>query len=178
MHLPVLRQTKVDAIPDAMANDDKPESVDLEPKPMKGKYDGRRFNGSTKERRRVNPNLGPKPAWQKHLSRNSATYILKKHDDKEMWAQLLNATTWVSGGRGKPAIEVPDNRLRYEALRYLTDRRDGRPFVAENPAKAADSNPAANDQRLQKALREFIQPNTQPKAEPEPKTEIKSDVVM
>jgi len=147
---------------------------------MKGKYDGRRFNGSTKERRRVNPNLGPKPAWQKHLSRNSATYILRKHGDKEMWVKLLDATTWVSGGRGKPAIEVPDNRLRYEALRYLTDRRDGRPFIAENPAKAADSNPAANDHRLQAALKTLIQPSAQPKTvvEPATKTDIKPDVVM
>jgi len=81
-HLPVLRQTRCDAIPSAMANDNKPESVDLQPKPMKGKYDGRRFNGSTKERRRTNPNLGLKPAWQKHVTRDDIKAFMSELTDK------------------------------------------------------------------------------------------------
>ena len=88
---------------------------------------------------------------------------------------MLSATTWVSGGRGKPAIELPDNRLRYEALRYLTDRRDGRPFVAENPAKAAEGT--VNDPRLQNAIKTLVLPSAQPKTVVEPKTEAKPETV-
>ena len=130
--------------------------ADLQPKPMKGKYDGRRNNGATKARRRANSNLGRKPAWLKHLSRNSAYHVLRKHNDQELWSQILTATTFVSGGRNKPAVEVPDMRLRFEALRYLTDRRDGRPFIAENPQKADPASSLREDQRLQDAITQLV----------------------
>ena len=63
-----------------MTDDNKPESGYLQPKPMKGNYDGRKNNGATKARRRRLSNLGRKPNWAKHLSRNDAAKTLEEFD--------------------------------------------------------------------------------------------------
>ena len=112
---------------------------------MVGKYDGRRFNGSTKERRRANPNLGPKPAWLKSVTRNSAYHVLRELDDKASWKQIYQA-----------AWEKNQLALCIDVLRYLTDRRDGRPFTAENPAISKQSAALAQDNRLQVAIQNLV----------------------
>src|SRR5215472_8027401 len=97
------------------------DTSDFPAKSMKGKYDGRKYNGATKARRRANSKLGRKPIWAKNLPRNMAAVVLKENSAKELWANLLNSS---------------DERIRLETLRYLTDRLEGKPFPAINPAAA------------------------------------------
>lgn len=72
------------------------------------------------------------------LKRVDAEEILAAQDDeKESWLALLGATTTVSVAviypdgkeEGQPTrelITVPDNKIRLEARKYLTDKRDGK----------------------------------------------------
>jgi len=143
-----------------MSDDNKPESVDPQPKPMKGKYDGRRFNG----RKRTGNKPGPKPKWMNNISRNAAYKILKEFDTIVSPSEIY-AWCW----------ENKKVELMVGMREYVWNRFEGRPFIAENPAKAADSNPAASDQRLQTALKTLIQPTQ--KTVVEPKTEAKPETV-
>jgi hypothetical protein len=59
-----------------MIENDNPQSGDLQPKPMKGKYDGRKNNG--KKRRGVKP--GPKPLYLQRKTRNYSSRVLEKYD--------------------------------------------------------------------------------------------------
>jgi hypothetical protein len=102
---------------------------DFPAKSMKGKYDGRKNNGATKARRRANSKLGRKPIWAKNLTRNMAAVVLKENSAKELWARLLNSS---------------DERIQFETMRYLTDRLEGKPFTAINPA--AEGKPGAPGQ--------------------------------
>lgn len=102
--------------------------------PLKGKYDKRKNNGG----KRVNS--GGKPLWAKHLSRNSAAKLLSQAGLQEKVLELLDS---------------PDARLRFEVIRYLWDRFEGRPFVAENPNTVKQANPIMLDQRLQVAVQQL-----------------------
>ena len=51
------------------------------------------------------------------------------------------------------ADTTDDGRLRFEALRYLIDRRAGKPFVAVNPA---DRKAARTDNHIQIAAQTLI----------------------
>ena len=51
------------------------------------------------------------------------------------------------------AATTDDERLRFEALRYLIDRRAGKPFVAVNPA---ERKPSQTDRRIQMAVQTLI----------------------
>ena len=114
------------------------EIIPNEPaKPLQGKYDGRCLSPRQIARRNRSSGLGPKPNWLKNLTRNSAFSILKELGDKQAWTELY-----------AQAVESKDARLRFEILRYLTDRRDGKPYVAENPADSS-SKGQMNDNRLQ-----------------------------
>lgn len=66
------------------------------------------------------------------LNKATAEEILAEHDEKALWSELLEATVVVAvavvdGESGqKEEIVVPDRKIRLEALKYLTDRRDGK----------------------------------------------------
>jgi hypothetical protein len=73
------------------------------------------------------------------LRRVDAEEILASSDEKEDWLALLQATTTTSvvvvhvsedgkpqGESSREVISVPDNKIRLEARKYLTDRRDGK----------------------------------------------------
>jgi len=124
-----------------MSTDEKPEPGDIQPKPMKGKYDGRRNNG--KSPRRVKP--GPKPNWAKNLERNSAAKSLREFDDIATPAQIYRSA-WEKG----------DVKLCAEMYRQFQDRLLGRPFVAENPAKTDPTKSPDNDEKLQGAVKRLI----------------------
>lgn len=72
------------------------------------------------------------------LKKVQAEEILAESEEKSAWLELLNAEMTVSvnvvvtdGETGKTetereAVKVPDYRIRLEARKYLTDRRDGK----------------------------------------------------
>lgn len=62
---------------------------------------------------------------RKTLKAVSATLILAQIDELEAWKDLLGATRTLIVGEGEP-MDVPDYKTRLEALKYLTDRRDGK----------------------------------------------------
>jgi hypothetical protein len=81
----------------------------------------------------------PKPQWAKNLTRNSAAVIFKEQNIKELCADLLRS---------------PDARLRFEVIRYLWDRLEGRPFVAINPAE--NKAQAPHDPKLLVAIQNLV----------------------
>jgi hypothetical protein len=72
----------------------------------------------------------------KKLKRVEAEEILAATDEKQDWIDLLNATEVVSvsvvgGEEGeRKQVTVPNHKIRLEARKYLTDRRDGKPAQA------------------------------------------------
>lgn len=80
-------------------------------------------------------------------------------DEKKAWLSLLKATTMstVAGEDGKrKQITVPDNRIRLAALKYLTDRRDGKaPSVIYPMNKGL---PSFEDPRLTEVLGKVLAP--------------------
>lgn len=111
-----------------MSEKDNSQSGDLLPKPMKGKYDGRKNNGATKARRRLNSNLGRKPRWLKNLDRNDAAKVLGEFDAIATPAQVY-AAAWEKG----------KFELCADMYKQFQDRWLGRPFIAENPNKPSNS---------------------------------------
>jgi hypothetical protein len=63
-----------------------------------------------------------------------AEEILAGIDEKAKWESLVNATTVVSvkgdGEAGSVPVTVPDLRLQFDVMKYLTDRRDGKAPLA------------------------------------------------
>jgi hypothetical protein len=90
---------------------------------------------------------GRKPAYAKHLTKNSAAYALTQCDAKTRWLELLQS---------------PDARLRFEVLRYLTDRLEGKAFTAINPDERPQA-PVNQDNRLQVAIQNLIVPAAKPR---------------
>jgi hypothetical protein len=86
-------------------------------------------------------NAGQKPKWAKHLSRNTAALVLKQVDLRERVIEL---------------IATSDERLRFEVLRYLWDRLEGKPFVAENPNAGKPASALHQDNRLQLAIQNLV----------------------
>lgn len=79
----------------------------------------------------------------KPLKKVTAEEVLAEVDEKLFWHDLLTATQTISvvvihqdeegNAQGEPAREmqtVPDNKIRIDALKYLTNRRDGMPKQA------------------------------------------------
>lgn len=70
------------------------------------------------------------------LKRITAEEILAEVDEKAEWFELLDAETVISvrviGGENgeRENVTVPDYRVRIDALKYLTNRRDGMPAQA------------------------------------------------
>ena len=105
---------------------------------MKGEYDGRKNNGATKARRRTFSNLGRKPNWAKHLSRNDAARTLQELLDIASPADIFRVA-WEKGNVA----------LCAEMYKQFQDRLFGRPFIAENPAKAEPQEP---HERIKRAI--------------------------
>lgn len=80
----------------------------------------------------------------KHLSRNAAYEILK-HFDSIVSPGEIYAWCW----------KHKKVELMVGMREYVWNRMEGRPFVAENPEKAANAG-NINDPRLQKAIDELI----------------------
>ena len=111
-------------------------TITANPLPLRGKYDAR-FKQRTRGGKRFN--AGQKPRWAKHLTKNCAANVLKQADSKELWLQLLKSE---------------DDRIRLQTLCYLTDRLEGKPFVAENPNASKASSAA--DPKLLVAIQNLI----------------------
>jgi hypothetical protein len=120
-----------------MSADNTSNPADLQPKPMKGKYDGRKNNGRYKSKVK----RGPKPLYLQHISRNRAALIVKEFDSIASWPEIL-AAGW----------EKRDIAACTQVRIYVENRLYGRPFVAENPAQAKTGDTLAEDSRLQDAL--------------------------
>jgi hypothetical protein len=54
------------------------------------------------------------------------------------------------------AEQEKDVRAMIEILRYLTDRRDGKPYIAENPVVSHKADALQQDTRLQAAIQELV----------------------
>jgi hypothetical protein len=81
-------------------------------------------------------------------------------DEKKAWLSLLKATTisTVVGEDGKrKQITVPDNRIRLAALKYLTDRRDGKAQSFVHPSVVNPALPL-EDPRLTEVLEKLLAP--------------------
>jgi len=123
-------------------NDDNSPFVDLQPKPMKGKYDKRckspKSIAAIVGAQRSQKQLGRKPNWMKHLSRNSAYKILQEFDDIVPFSEIYK-WCWEHG-----KVE-----LMVGMREYVWNRLEGRPFIAENPQKAEVKQ---TDPRIQEAI--------------------------
>src|SRR5690348_15981613 len=122
-----------------------PNPADSAPKPMKGKYDRRKNNGATRARRRVNPNLGRKPQWMKHISRNAAYHILQDFESIATFKDIY-AYCW----------EHKKVELMISMREYAWNRLEGRPFVAENPAATRKPDGLLQDNRLPVAIQNLM----------------------
>lgn len=110
------------------------------PKLLQDKYDKRKPRKRGPYKPRAQNSSGPKPEWMQRINRNSAFSVLKAINELETWPELFQ---W--------AIQREDARLCFDILCYLTDRRDGKPFTAINPA-ASERPTTVNDNRLQIAI--------------------------
>jgi hypothetical protein len=75
------------------------------------------------------------------LKRVTAEEILSELDEKQTWLDLLSATLTIPGGKETGPIEVPDNRLRADVMKYLTNRRDGMPAQSLKHGGDGDAEP-------------------------------------
>jgi hypothetical protein len=128
---------------------DNPNPIDVPSKPLKGKYDKRCKSPKSIAARdgaaRSTKQLGRKPNWMKHLSRNKAWEILKELDDIASLKEIY-AYCWQKG-----KVE-----LMLGAREYLWNRAEGRPFVAENPEKVTKADALYQDSRLQEAIKQLV----------------------
>ena len=79
------------------------------------------------------------------------------------------------------ANSTKDERLRFDAFKYLWDRAEGKPYIATNPAERK-GGAMIQDNRLQVAIQQLIMPpsvkptppatSQLPEAMPEPKPEL------
>lgn len=84
---------------------------------------------------------GRKPNWTKNIAKNTAADLFRQLSIREQCVQLLAS---------------PDLRLRFEVIRYLWDRLEGKPFTAINPAEVKQNQTVNNDNRLQIAIQQLI----------------------
>src|SRR5215471_21079064 len=69
------------------------------------------------------PGQSGNPSGRPKGQRSTTIAVLAKLGDQNAWVQCY-----------RMAEQQKDVRAMIEILRYLTDRRDGKPFVADNPA--------------------------------------------
>ena len=89
--------------------------------------------------------LGRKPNWMKHLSRNAALKILQQFDSIASPAEIY-AWCW----------ENKKIDIMVGMREYVWNRLEGRPFVASNPAEEQKRTSLLQDNRLQVAIQELI----------------------
>jgi hypothetical protein len=120
--------------PDSQVNG---SQVKIPDKPLKGKYDGRRFNG----RERKKGKSGPKPNIFLNLAERHCKEALTRFEAIATLAQIYEEA-W---NRKNLALCV---QMRENAA----DRAYGRPFVSINPAEKPGSPALTQDNRLQLAI--------------------------
>jgi hypothetical protein len=127
------------------------------------RYDKRKNNGATRARRRTNSNLGRKPKWMKHLSRNSAYDMLQEFDAIAPPAEIY---AYCSEKKLMPLV--------IGMREYVWNRLEGRPFVAENPEAKGKGNVFYTDKRLQVAINTLLPSSASPGAQKLPRTRRKA----
>jgi hypothetical protein len=124
-----------------MNADNTSNPADLQPKPMKGKYDGRKRNGA---HRAAPNNRGRKPRWLRHLGRNDELKVLEEFDAIAKASEIY-AAAWAKG----------NHALCFEMRKCADDRLLGKPFTAENPAQTKTGEALTEDSRLQDAIKKM-----------------------
>lgn len=90
------------------------------------------------------PGAGRPPKPKRAVKKVMAEAILSSINELEAWQDLLSATTITSvvviaGGEGeRESMTVPDYNIRFKALSYLTNRRDGMPPQSVNVTEERD----------------------------------------
>src|SRR5215469_13401722 len=109
-------------------------------------------DGNTEQRHRNTsglrpwkPGQGGNPSGRPKGRRSTAIAVLAKLGDQNAWVQCY-----------RMAEQQKDVRAMVEILRYLTDRRDGKAFIAENPAEKQKSDALQQDTRLQTAIQQLL----------------------
>ena len=128
---------------------DNENPIDVPSKPLKGKYDKRckspKSIAAIEGAARSTKQLGRKPNWMKHLSRNKAWEMLRELDDIASLKDIY-AYCWKHG-----KVE-----LMLGTREYLWNRAEGRPFIAENPEKTTKQDSLTQDSRLQDAIKQLV----------------------
>ena len=90
----------------------------------------------------------PTQRRRKALDRVTAAEILATQDECKLWDRMLNCD---------------DDRLALDALKYLTDRRDGKSYQAANPSSEDEApiqvdHPRLADPKIAAALHDLLPP--------------------
>lgn len=112
---------------------------EVESKPLPAKYDGRALTPrqiAQRERQATERSSRPKI---KKMRKSDSAWLLQLLNHKEEWQKIY-----------RDAFEAKDYGLCFQILRYLTDRRDGKPYVASNPSCNNVTRPP--DQNLNVAI--------------------------
>src|SRR5215471_6119581 len=91
------------------------------------------------------PGQSGNPKGRPKGQRSTAIAVLAKLGDQNAWVRCY-----------RMAEEQKDVRAMVEILRYLTDRRDGKAYVAGNPAASQKSDALQQDSRLQTAIQQLL----------------------
>ena len=91
------------------------------------------------------PGQSGNPSGRPKGQRSTAIAVLAKLGDQNAWVQCY-----------RMAEQQKDVRAMVEILRYLTDRRDGKAYVAGNPAASQKSDALQQDSRLQTAIQQLL----------------------
>lgn|SRR6516162_3464956 len=93
------------------------------------------------------PGRSGNPSGRPKGQRSTAIAVLARLGDQNAWVQCY-----------RMAEQQKDVRAMIEILRYLTDRRDGKPYVAENTAVSQKPDVLKSDMRLQAAIVQLFPP--------------------
>jgi len=93
------------------------------------------------------PGQSGNPSGRPKGQRSTAIAVLAKLGDQNAWVQCY-----------RMAEQQKDVRAMIEILRYLADRRAGKPYIAENPATQQKADALQQDSRLQAAIQQFVPP--------------------
>ena len=91
------------------------------------------------------PGQSGNPSGRPKGQRSTAITVLAKLGDQNAWVQCY-----------RMAEQQKDVRAMVEILRYLTDRRDGKAYITENPAASKPTSVLQNDTRLQVAIQQLV----------------------
>jgi hypothetical protein len=118
-------------------------------KPVQRKYDKRckspKSIAAIQGAVRSEKQLGRKPNWMKHLSRNAALKILQQFDSIASPAEIY-AWCW----------ENKKIDIMVGMREYVWNRLEGRPFLASSPADEQKHMSLLQDSRLQVAIEQLV----------------------